>query len=85
MMSQNQKPIRIEDIQKFLAEQFNVPIKDIPLDLSFGDFPQWDSLGHMSLMAAIEDKFGVAIDADAIAELTSVKNIHSFLDKKSNG
>lgn len=84
-MSQNQISIKIEDIQEFLAEQFNVPVQEIPLDLSFGDFPRWDSLGHMSLMAAIEEKFGVAIDADAIAELTSVKCIHSFLDRKTNG
>ncbi len=84
-MSQNHISIRIEDVQKFLAEQFNVHVSEIPSDLSFGDLPQWDSLGHMSLMAAIEEKFGVAIDADAIAELTSVKFIYSFLDRKTNG
>jgi acyl carrier protein len=83
-MSQNRKSIKIEDIQKFLAEQFNIPNTEIPVELSFGDLPQWDSLGHMSLMAAIEEKFGVAIDADAIAELTSIKSIHTFLDAKSH-
>ncbi len=84
-MPQEHNSIKIEDIQEFLAEQFNIPIAEIPKDISFGDLPQWDSLGHMSLMAAIEERFGVAIDADAIAELTSVSSIHTFLDKKTNG
>ena len=72
--------IRLKD---FLASQFKVEKESISEDLSFGDLPQWDSLGHMSLMAAIEDQFGVEVNADAIADLVNYKAILGFL-KKSN-
>jgi acyl carrier protein len=68
-------------LKDFLAGQFNVGKDSIREDLSFGDLPQWDSLGHMSLMAAIEDQFGVEVNADAIADLVNFKAIHDFLKK----
>jgi acyl carrier protein len=60
-------------LKEFLANQFQVDKESISDDLSFGDLPQWDSLGHMSLMAAIENQFGVEVNADAIADLVNYK------------
>jgi len=68
-------------LKEFLVTQFQVGRESITEDLSFGDLPQWDSLGHMSLMAAIEDQFGVEVNADAIADLVNYKAILSFLKK----
>jgi acyl carrier protein len=31
----------------------------------------WDSLGHMSLVMAIEDEFGLALTADHVIEIES--------------
>ncbi len=74
--------VRLKD---FLAGQFKVDKDSISEDLSFGDLPQWDSLGHMSLMAAIEDQFGVEVNADAIADLVNYKAILGFLQKSIHG
>jgi acyl carrier protein len=74
--------VRLKD---FLASQFKVDKDSISEDLSFGDLPQWDSLGHMSLMAAIEDQFGVEVNADAIADLVNYKAILGFLQKSIHG
>ncbi len=70
-------------LKDFLASQFKVERESISEDLSFGDLPQWDSLGHMSLMAAFENQFGVEVNADAIADLVNYNAILKFL-KKSN-
>lgn len=70
-------------LRNFLATQFGVDESDISEDLSFGDLPQWDSLGHMSLMAAIEEKFGVEVNADAIADLVNFKAILAFITKST--
>ena len=71
-------------LKDFLANQFQVDKESITNDLSFGDLPQWDSLGHMSLMAAIENQFGVEVNADAIADLVNYKAILDFLVKSNH-
>lgn len=39
--------------------------------LCFRKNPKWGSLGHMSLVAAIEDEFGLEIDTDQLIEMDS--------------
>lgn len=67
-------------VQSLLAEAIQVPGEMVTPDLSFGDLPQWDSLGHMEVMLRLEEEFGVAIDADTIAQLISIPEICLFLE-----
>ena len=39
--------------------------------LEFGQHPHWDSLGHMTLVAAIENRFSVTLDGDEVMRLNS--------------
>jgi acyl carrier protein len=41
--------------------------------LKYRDIGQWDSLGHMTLVAAIEDEFGVQLETDQVIDLSSFK------------
>ncbi|MEI7988220.1 MAG: acyl carrier protein [Chloroflexota bacterium] len=68
-------------IQLLLSESFQLPVADITPDLSFGDIPQWDSIGHMDLMMRLEELYGIEITADTIGELTSVPAICACLEK----
>ena len=52
---------------------------EINADTSFGSIPQWDSMGHMSVVLAIEQEFGLTFESYHIAELTSVSSIVSAL------
>ena len=70
-----------ERVQTLLAEAIQVPFEMVTPDLAFGDLPQWDSLGHMEVMMRLEEQFGVAINADTIAELISVPEICKFLQE----
>ncbi len=52
-------------------------------DLKYQDIPEWDSVGHMSLVAAIEDTFDITMDTDDIIDFSSfIKGIE--LLKKYN-
>ncbi|MND08480.1 hypothetical protein D3C83_311020 [compost metagenome] len=44
-----------------------------------GTIPQWDSMGHMTLILALEQEFGVAFESYQIADLTSVPAIVAAL------
>ncbi|KXK61021.1 acyl carrier protein [Micromonospora rosaria] len=48
-------------------------------NLKYRDIEQWDSLGHMTLVAAIEDEFGVQLDTDQVIDLSSFKVAQDML------
>lgn len=66
-------------VQTLFAETLQTPPEMISPDLAFGDIPQWDSLGHMEVMLQLEEKFGVSVDADTIAELISIPAICDYI------
>lgn len=45
--------------------------EDVVEGLEYQAIPQWDSVGHMGLVAAIEDAFDIMMDTDDIIELDS--------------
>ena len=67
-------------VQSLFAEAMQVPPDLITPDLAFGDLPQWDSLGHMEVMLRLEERFGIAVDTDTIAELVSIPQICAYLE-----
>ena len=42
-----------------------------PASLYYRSHPNWDSLGHMSLVVRIEEEFGIEIDSDQLMEIDS--------------
>jgi acyl carrier protein len=73
----------LADIQNLLAEALRVPADQVTPGLSFGDLPEWDSMGHMEVMLLLEERFGVEVNADTITALTSLPAIAAYL--KENG
>jgi len=39
----------------------------------------WDSMGHLNLVAALEQEFGVSIDIGDVMEMVTVKKIREIL------
>ena len=50
-------------------------------DLKYQDIAEWDSVGHMSLMTALEEAFGIEMDIDDIIEFSSFEAGRSILAK----
>jgi len=70
----------LENVQKALASALNVDTSEIGADTQFGDLPQWDSMGHMEVLVALEKEFGVEVSADTITNLVSVPAICQYLE-----
>ena len=45
------------------------------------DFEQWDSLGHMRLVAAIEAECGLILSAEQILALASLEDVINLLSR----
>jgi len=74
----------VEQIQALLVEALRIPAEQATPDLSFGDLPQWDSMGHMEVMMLLEERFGVEISAETISALTSIPAICAYLQENSH-
>jgi acyl carrier protein len=83
-MSLEQATLLTEKIQAVLAEALQIPPDIVTPDLALGDLPQWDSMGHMEVMMFLEQHFGVEINNDTIAELTSVPAIRRYIEENGH-
>ena len=50
-------------------------------DLKYQDISVWDSVGHMNLIAALEETFDIMMDTDDIIEFSSFEKGMEILRK----
>ncbi len=62
------------------ASALEVTPEEAP-SLRYGESAKWDSVGHMSLIAALEDAFDVMIDMEDIIDLSSFEKGKEILRK----
>jgi len=53
----------------------------IPLKLAYQSIPEWDSVGHMSLVAEIECTFDIRLDTDDIIGMSDVSKAIQIVQK----
>ena len=53
--------------------------------LKYQDIEAWDSVGHMSLIAALEDAFDIMMDTDDIIDFNSYEKGKELLTKAEYG
>ena len=53
---------------------------DLPA-LTYQSIPQWDSIGHMQLIAALEAAFDIMMDTEDILDLSSYEKGKEILKK----
>jgi len=49
--------------------------------LEYNAIPQWDSVGHMSLMTALEESFNIMMDMDEIVGFNSYEKGMEIIGK----
>jgi len=69
-----------EKYEKAFTETFGIS-NDNLAELKYQDISQWDSVGHMSLIAALEETFDIMFDTDDIIDLSSFEKGKDILKK----
>jgi len=59
---------RLKDI---FSENLGLKPSEVVDELRYGEIPQWDSIAHMALIAAIEETFDLMIDAEDVINMSS--------------
>lgn len=70
----------LEKLTDVFVETFGIDAETAQ-GLQYQSIEAWDSVGHMALIAAIEDAFGITMDTDDIIDLSSFEKARQILLK----
>lgn len=70
----------LEKYKKVFVETFEVEEEKVE-SLEYQAIPEWDSVGHMGLIAAVEDAFDIMMDTDDIIDFNSFEKGIELLKK----
>ena len=70
----------VERYNRAFTETFGVEEARLET-LQYQGVETWDSVGHMSLIAALEDAFGIVLDVDDIIDFSSFEKGKEILAK----
>ena len=73
--------MNIEEALTWIANLFQEPVDDIKPDTSRDDIAGWDSLGILTLMAALDDDFDIQLADEEIQNLRNVEDILKILKR----
>lgn len=75
----------MKDVDEVVAFALRIPRSRVDRGLRFGSVAEWDSLGHMSLIVALEQLIGRSIPDEQVAQLTDVETIRRFVQQRTDG
>ncbi|MBD5189867.1 MAG: acyl carrier protein [Bacteroidales bacterium] len=68
-------------IKEIIAETLHISPESVTDDLSIGGIPQWDSMGNIAVISAIEEKFDIEIPIEDLIDLNSVRSLVKEIEK----
>ena len=74
----------LEKYTQLFVDTFGVKTEEAQ-NLKYQGIEAWDSVGHMSLISAIEDAFDIMMDTDDIIEFNSFEKGKELLSKEAYG
>lgn len=73
-----------------MKEKFNEAVKEaleseeneISMDKPFRDRDDWDSLAHLSLIAILDEEFGVEIEDEEFEKINTFEDLYKVVERK---
>ena len=72
-----------EKFINFLKETLEIQNREIQLSDKFRDYKEWDSLAQLSLIAMLDDEYGVSIENEEFMKLITVEDLMNEVNKHS--
>jgi acyl carrier protein len=73
----------VAELSETLVECFAAVFPDVPreelVDAAVENTEEWDSIASVTLLAVLEEEFGVQIDDLDLPELSSFDKVHDYL------
>lgn len=63
------------------TKSLSIDKKKFTESIKYNDIPEWDSIGHMTLMSDLEEGFKISIGTDDVIDFSSFKKGIQILKK----
>ena len=73
--------MKLEKYNKAFIEGLDISADTNVDGLKFNEIEEWDSIGHLSLMSALEDAFDISLETDDIVDFSSYEKGKEILKK----
>ena len=70
-----------DEALQWIANLFEEPAGKVTPETAKKEIGAWDSLGVLSLMAGLDEKFGILISEDDLQQFRKVGDIIEFLER----
>ena len=70
-----------ERVRSVASDIFGVPVDKITAESSPQTIDNWDSMQHLNLVLAIEEKFGVQLDPEDIEQMKNIGAVATLVEK----
>ncbi len=72
-------------LEAVVCSALGIPPALVTDDLAYQSISEWNSLGHVSLMLAIEEAYGTELRGELVSQLTSVRALRAFVRRLEGG
>lgn len=72
---------RIELLTRVFRDAFGLDREAAVDNLAYREIEEWDSVGHMRLVAKLEDAFGIMLETEDVIDLSSFEMALEILAK----
>ena len=72
----------LEKYKKVFLESLSINSDVFSDEIKYNDIAEWDSIGHMTLMSALEEEFKITLETDDIIDFSSYKKGMELLSSK---
>lgn len=68
-------------LKSIFAKSLDIDESSVTDKLRYAEIPQWDSVAHMALVAAIEEGFDIMIDTEDVIDMNSFEKAKQIVAK----
>ena len=69
--------------QDIFIKSLSINGKKFDENIKYNEIPEWDSIGHMTLISGLEEGFNISMETDDIVDFSSFKKGIEILKKYS--
>ncbi len=71
----------LEQVRHIASDIFGVPFDKITAESSPETIENWDSMQHLNLVLAVEEKFGVQLEPEDIEQMKNIGAVAAVVEK----
>ena len=72
----------LEKVIEIIASICEVEKTEVTENSMVGDFPAWDSVGHLTILSSVEEAFDISFEPEEMMEIEDVKDIVNMVQSK---